>query len=54
MFINTTFFIFLCIIFRLVYIGTGNIKVGKSTLAEFASARDTKKKSVGRAEKSFI
>ena len=52
-FIIIVVFIFLCIIFKLVYIGTGNIKVGKSTLAEFASARDTKKKTL-RAKRGTI
>lgn len=52
-FIIIVVFIFLCIIFKLVYIGTGNIKVGKSTLAEFANARDTKKKTL-RAKRGTI
>ena len=52
-FIIIVVFIFLCIIFRLVYIGTGNIKVGKNTLAEFASARNTKKKTL-RAKRGTI
>ena len=52
-FIIIVVFIFLCIILKLVYIGTGNIKVGKSTLAEFANARDTKKKTL-RAKRGTI
>lgn len=39
-------FIFLCIIIKLVYIGTGNIIVKGKTLAEFASDRDTVKKTL--------
>ena len=52
-FIIIVVFIFLCIIFKLVYIGTGNVKVGKSTLAEFASARDVRKKTI-RAKRGTI
>lgn len=43
-FVIIVVFIFLCIIFKLVYIGLGNVKVEGSTLAEFASMRDTVKK----------
>ena len=39
-------FIFLCIIFKLVYIGTGNVKVGNRSLAQFAEDRDTVKKTI--------
>ncbi len=47
--INTIFilavvFIFLCLIFKLVWIGTGNIKVKDRSLSEFASDRDTVKR----------
>ena len=47
--INTIFilavvFIFLCLIFKLVWIGTGNIMVKGKTLSEFASDRDTVKR----------
>ena len=37
-------FVFLCLIFKLIYIGTGHIKVGDKTLAQFANDRDTVKK----------
>ena len=37
-------FIFLCIIFKLVYVGTGNVIVKGKTLAAFANDRDTVKK----------
>ena len=43
-FVIIVVFIFLCLIIKLVYVGTGNIKVGSKTLAEFASDRDTVKK----------
>ena len=39
-------FIFLCIIFKLIYIGTGHVMVGSRTLAEFAKDRDTVKKTI--------
>ena len=47
--INTIFilavvFIFLCLIFKLVWIGTGNIMVKGKTLSDFASDRDTVKR----------
>lgn len=47
--INTLFiwvvvFIFLCIIIKLIYIGSGNITVHGKSLSEFASNRDTVKK----------
>ncbi len=45
-FICVVVFIFLCLIFKLVYIGTGNIKVKDTSLADFASARQTIKKTV--------
>lgn len=45
-FICVVVFIFLCLIFKLVYIGTGNIKVKDTSLADFASARHTIKKTV--------
>lgn len=49
--INTAFiivvvFIFLCLIFKLFYVGTGNVKVGSQSLSEFASSRDTVKKTI--------
>ena len=43
-FVIIVVFIFLCIIFKLVYIATGNIEVKGKTLASFASERDTVKK----------
>ncbi len=46
LFIFVVVFIFLCLIFRLVYIGTGHIKAGDASLKEFASARQTIKKTV--------
>lgn len=52
-FIIIVVFIFLCIIFKLVYIGTGNVTVGDSSLSEFASARDTRKKTI-RAQRGTI
>ena len=47
--INTIFilvvvFIFLCLIFKLVWIGTGNIKVKGRALSDFANDRDTVKR----------
>lgn len=49
--INTIFiiivvFIFAAIIFKLLWIGLGNVKVNDKTLAEFASNRDTRKKTL--------
>lgn len=49
--INTVFiiivvFIFLCLIFKLFYVGTGNVKVGTQSLSQFASSRDTVKKTI--------
>lgn len=49
--INTTFilvavFIFLCIIIKLVWVGTGNITVKGKELSEFASMRDTVKRTI--------
>ena len=43
-FVIIVVFIFLCIILKLVYIGTGNVKVQGKSLAEFAEERDTVKK----------
>ncbi len=43
-FVIIVVFIFLCLIFKLVYIGTGHITVEGRTLAEFASDRDTVKR----------
>lgn len=43
-FIIIVVFIFLCLIFKLVYVGTGHVKVHGKTLAEFAEERDTVKK----------
>ena len=45
-FVIIVVFIFLCIIFKLVYIGLGNVKVGSVSLSEFASSRDTVKKTI--------
>ncbi len=45
-FIFCVVFIFLCLIVRLIYVGTGNIKVNGSTLEEFASSRQTVKKTI--------
>ena len=39
-------FIFLCLLIKLVYIGTGNVKVKGRTLADFASDRDTVKRTI--------
>ncbi len=39
-------FIFLCLIFKLLYIGTGHVVVKGKTLADFASERDTVKKTI--------
>lgn len=46
MFILVVVFIFLCLIFKLVWIGTGNIVVNGKELSEFASARDTVKRTI--------
>ena len=46
LFIIIVVFIFLCIIFKLVYIGTHHIEVQGKTLAEFAEERDTVKKTL--------
>lgn len=43
-FICVVVFIFLCIIFKLVYVGSGKIVVNGKSLSEFASNRDTVKK----------
>ena len=43
-FVIIVVFVFLCIIFKLLYIGLGNVKVEDQTLAEFASLRDTVKR----------
>ncbi len=53
MFIFIVVFIFLCLIYKLVYIGTGHIKVGNSSLKEFASSRQTIKKTL-RAKRGTI
>ena len=45
-FVIIVVFIFLCLIYKLVDIGTGNVKVGSKTLASFASERDTVKKTI--------
>lgn len=52
-FIFIVVFIFLCLIYRLVYVGTGHIKVGSQTLKEFASQRQTIKKTI-RAKRGTI
>lgn len=44
MFILSVVFIFLCIIFKLVWVGTGNIKVRGRELSAFANDRDTVKR----------
>ena len=49
--INTTFIlvavlIFLCIIIKLVWVGTGNVTVKGKELSEFASMRDTVKRTI--------
>ena len=44
LFIIIVVFIFLCIIIKLVYIGTHHVKVQGKSLAEFAEERDTVKK----------
>lgn len=43
-FIIIVVFIFVCIIFKLTWIGLGNVKVSGKTLTEFATTRDTRKK----------
>ena len=44
MFILSVVFIFLCIIFKLVWVGTGNIEVNGRALSAFADDRDTVKR----------
>ena len=44
MFILSVVFIFLCIIFKLVWVGTGNIEVNGRALSAFANDRDTVKR----------
>ena len=44
LFILAVVFIFLCLIFKLVWIGTGNIKVKGRALSDFANDRDTVKR----------
>ena len=46
LFIWVVVFIFLCIIIKLIYIGSGNITVHGKSLSEFASNRDTVKKTI--------
>lgn len=46
LFIIIVVFIFLCLIFKLLYVSTGNIKVNNVSLSEFAKARDTRKKTL--------
>src|SRR5574344_1851896 len=43
-FICVIVFVFLCIIFKVVYVGTGHVYVKGQTLSEFANDRDTVKK----------
>mgnify|MGYP003304078158 CR=1 FL=1 len=45
-FIIIVVFIFLCLIFKLVWVGTGNVMVKGETLASFASKRHTVKKTI--------
>ena len=45
-FVIVIVFIFLCITAKLVFIGTGNVTVKNKTLAEFASDRDTVKRTL--------
>ena len=45
-FIIIVVFIFASIIYRLLYISLGNVKVKDTTLADFANARDTRKKTL--------
>ena len=45
-FIIIVVFIFMCLIVKLLYVGTHNIKVHGKALSEFASARDTRKKTL--------
>ena len=52
-FIFVVVFIFLCLIYRLCYVGTGHITVGSLTLNEFASQRQTIKKTI-RAKRGTI
>ncbi len=44
LFIIIVVFIFACIIFKVTWIGLGNVKVSGKTLTEFATTRDTRKK----------
>ena len=46
LFIIVAVFIFLCLIFKLVYIGTGHIKVNGSDLKDYAAARQTTKRTI--------
>ncbi len=43
-FIIIVVFIFVCIIFKLTWIGLGNVKVSGKTLTKFATTRDTRKR----------
>ncbi|MGM9877941.1 MAG: penicillin-binding protein [Bacilli bacterium] len=45
-FIWIVVFIFLCLIIKLIYVGSGNITVNGKELSEFASNRDTVKKTI--------
>ena len=45
-FIWVVVFIFLCLIIKLIYVGSGNITVNGKELSEFASNRDTVKKTI--------
>ena len=45
-FIIAIVFIFLCLIFKLIYIGTGHVQVRGRSLADFAEDRDTVKKTL--------
>lgn len=45
-FVIIVVFIFLCLIVKLIYIGLGNVKVGDVSLHDFASSRDTVKKTI--------
>ena len=46
LFIWTVVFVFLCIIIKLVYIGSGNVKINSQSLSAFASDRDVVKKTL--------
>ena len=45
-FIIIVVFIFACIIFKLSWIGLGNVKVHEQSLSTFAKSRDTRKRTI--------